>query len=773
MLIRWLTYSIISCFALGLIGILLIIFAALVTFSSLPSLETLTDYRPKIPLRVYSDEGLLIGEFGTERRSLVKIDSVPVYLKQAILAAEDDRFYEHSGVDTIGVLRAAYSNFTAGGVRQGASTITMQVARNFFLTREKTLTRKFSEALLAFKIEHYLSKDQILELYINQIYLGQRSYGFAAAAKAYFDKSLNEINVAEAAMLAGLPKAPSHFNPVVNPERAKTRQLYVLRRMHKLNLLSDNELKKLEKQPVPVNHKSRTFAMHAEYVAEMARQVVYDRYQTETYTSGIKVYTTIRKADQEAAYQALRKNVMNYDKRHGYRGPEGYINLPENGTNQEKALKQALLKIADSDDIYPAIVLTVNNDAAQVYRKDGKIIAITGEGLQLVKKFLTNQDDVRARNPLRPGAIVRIQENGKDNWEIVQFPEVEAALASIDPRDGAVLALIGGFDFHRNQFNHVTQAWRQPGSSFKPFIYSASLDKGFTPATIINDAPLSFDASQTGSELWEPRNFDGKYSGPIRMREALAKSKNLASIRILQAIGLQYAQDYITRFGFEAEQHPPYLPMALGSGVVTAMQMAAGYATFANGGYEITPYFIKRIEDKFGNVLETAQPPIAGKNANQIIDPRNAFLITSMMQDVINRGTATRAKQLGRNDIAGKTGTTSNFIDAWFCGFQKHLVAVAWIGYDDPKSLGKNETGGRAALPMWMDYMEKALKNVPLENQELPQGIITAKINPDTGLRESAGTITEHFFQEQLPPQAVTNFDDLDNTLDTFRDQLF
>lgn len=772
MLIRWLTYSFISCFALGLIGILLIIFAALVTFSSLPSLETLTDYRPKMPLQVYSDEGLLIGEFGAERRNLVKIDRVPIHLKQAILAAEDDRFYEHSGVDTIGVLRAAYSNFTAGGVRQGASTITMQVARNFFLTREKTLTRKFSEALLAFKIEHYLSKDQILELYINQIYLGQRSYGFSAAAKAYYDKSLNEIDIAEAAMLAGLPKAPSHFNPVVNPDRAKTRQLYVLRRMHKLNLLSDEELKKLEKQPVPVNRRSRTFAMHAEYVAEMARQVVYDRYQAETYTSGIKVYTTIRKKDQEAAYQALRKNVMNYDKRHGYRGPEGFIDLLKHGVNQEDVLEEALKKTTHLDGIYAAVVLTVNDDSVQVYRKGGRIIPITRDGLKLVQKFLTNQGKTEKKS-LRPGAVIRIRENGKDNWEIAQLPEVEAALVSIDPQDGAVRALIGGFDFHRNQFNHVTQAWRQPGSSFKPFVYSASLDKGFTPATIINDAPLSFDASQTGSKLWEPRNFDGKYSGPIRMREALAKSKNLASIRILQAIGLQYAQDYITRFGFEAEQHPPYLPMALGSGAVTSMQMAAGYAVFANGGYEITPYFIKRIEDKSGNVLETAQPAIARRNANQIIDPRNAFLITSMMQDVINRGTATQAKQLGRNDIAGKTGTTSNFIDAWFCGFQKHLVAVAWIGFDDPKSLGSNETGGRAALPMWMDYMEKALKNVPIENQETPQGIITATINPDTGLRESTGTMTEHFFQEQLPPQAEVNFGDPDNTLETLRDQLF
>jgi penicillin-binding protein 1A len=772
MLIRWLTYSFISCFALGLIGILLIVFAALVTFSSLPSLETLTDYRPKIPLRVYSDEGLLIGEFGTERRNLVKIDSVPTHLKQAILAAEDDRFYEHSGVDTIGVLRAAYSNFTAGSVQQGASTITMQVARNFFLTREKTLTRKFSEALLAFKIEHYLSKDQILELYINQIYLGQRSYGFAAAAKAYYGKPLNDINIAEAAMLAGLPKAPSHFNPVVNPKRAKTRQLYVLRRMHKLNHLSDEELKKLEKQPVPVNRKSRTFAMHAEYVAEMARQVVYDRYKAETYTSGIKVYTTIRKKDQEAAYQALRNNVMSYDKRRGYRGPEGFIDLLKHGVNQEEVLEDALEKMTNSDGIYAAVVLTINDNAVQIYRKGGEIISISQEGLKLVQKFLTKQNKIENKS-LRPGALVRIQKNQKDNWEIVQLPEVEAALVSINPQNGAVRALIGGFDFHRNQFNHVTQAWRQPGSSFKPFIYSASLDKGFTPATIINDAPLSFDASQTGSKLWEPRNFDGKYSGPIRMRVALAKSKNLASIRILQAIGLQYAQDYITRFGFEAERHPAYLPMALGSGSVTPMQMAAGYTVFANGGYHVTPYFIKRIEDKSGNILDTARPTVAGKDAHQIIDPRNAFLTTNMMQDVINRGTATRAKQLGRNDIAGKTGTTSNFIDAWFCGFQKQLVAVAWIGFDDPRSLGNNETGGRAALPMWIDYMGNALKNVPIENQEPPLGIITAKINPDTGLRETAGTITEHFFQEQLPPQTEINFNDLSNTSETFKDQLF
>ncbi|MDP1559516.1 MAG: penicillin-binding protein 1A [Nitrosomonas sp.] len=771
MLIRWLFYPIIAFSAFGLIGILLIGFTALVTYTSLPSLEALTDYRPKIPLRIYSAEGLLIGEFGEERRDVVKINKVPAHLKQAILAAEDDRFYEHGGVDYIGVLRAAYSNFSAGSVQQGASTITMQVARNFFLTREKTLTRKFSEALLAFKIEHYLTKDQILELYINQIYLGQRSYGFAAAAQAYFGKSLDEINIAEATMLAGLPKAPSHYNPVVNPERAKSRQIYVLRRMHKLNHITADELKELEKQAIKVNLKSQTFAMPANYVAEMVRQVVYQRYQEETYSKGFKVYTTIRQLDQDAAYNALRKTIMNYDKRHGYRGPEAFIDLLKNSANQEKTLENALDQVTNSDDIYAAIVLAVSTNAVQVYRKGGKIIQVTGDGLKLVQAFLTNKNN--KKDYLRPGALIRIQKNENSVWEIVQLPELEAALVSIDPRDGAIRALIGGFDFNRNQFNHVTQAWRQPGSSFKPFIYSASLEKGFTPATIINDAPLSFSATQTGSQLWEPRNFDGKYSGPIRMRTALTKSKNLASIRILQAIGPQYTQDYITRFGFDAKRHPPYLPMALGSGAVTPMQMASGYAVFANGGYQISPYFINRIEDDKGNILEQVQPAIAAKNAKLVIDPRNAFIMTSMMQDVIQQGTAISAKQLGRTDLAGKTGTTSNFIDAWFCGYQKNLVTIAWAGFDEPKSLGRNETGGRVALPIWISYMDKVLKKTPMEDYIPPNGITIARINPDTGLRQTDGKLVEYFLQEQLPPQAEISFDNASNVAEEVKDQLY
>ncbi|MEI2767096.1 MAG: penicillin-binding protein 1A [Nitrosomonas sp.] len=753
MFVRWLSYLFYTFLGLGLAGLLLAGFAALVIYSNLPSLETLTDYRPKIPLRIYSDEELLIGEFGVERRNVVAISKVPTHLKQAILAAEDDRFYEHGGIDYIGVLRAAYSNFSAGSVQQGASTITMQVARNFFLTRDKTFTRKLNEMLLAFKIEQNLSKDKILELYINQIYLGQRSYGFSAAAQTYFGKPLEEIDIAEAAVLAGLPKAPSTYNPISNPKRAKSRQLYVLGRLHKLKLISREELSTLEAQPIVVKKQSLVFATPADYVAEMVRQVIYDRFQEDAYSKGIRVYTTIRQQDQNAAYYALRKNLIEYDRRHGYRGPEGYIDLFKHGSNQEKTLDEALDDITENDMIYPAIVLSVKQNAVQAYRKGGEVIEIKGDGLKFAQKHLPTNKKEQGKKYLSPGALIRIQKDlNNDIWHIVQLPAVEAAIVSLDPNDGAVRALVGGFDFQKNKFNHVTQAWRQPGSSFKPFIYSAALEKGFTPATIINDGPLSFNANQTGSQLWEPKNFDGKYDGPVRMRTALVKSKNLVSIRILQAIGVHYAQDYISRFGFDADRHPAYLPMALGSGSVTPMQMAVGYSVFANGGYRIAPYFIKKIEDEKGNVLEQFQPVSTSNGAKRVIDPRNAFIMTNMMQDVINFGTAVKAKQLGRTDLAGKTGTTSNYIDAWFCGYQKNLVTISWMGYDEPKSLGSNETGGRVALPIWMDYMKSVMKDVPMVDYKAPSGITATKINSGTGFRDSSGNMTEYFFSEQLPP---------------------
>ena len=450
---------------------------------------------------------------------------------------------------------------------------------------------------------------------------------------------------------------------------------------------------------------------------------------------------------------------MDYDRRHGYRGPEAVIDLTKNGSDREETLEDALQEVPDSGDIHAAVALAADPKFVKAYRKGGEIIEITGDGLKFAQKFLTSKAGSNQQH-IRRGSLIRIWKNEKGAWQIVQLPQVEASLVSINSRDGAIRAIVGGFDFNRSQFNHVTQAWRQPGSSFKPFIYSASLEKGFTPATIINDAPLFFTAAETGSEDWEPRNFDGNFDGPLRMREGLAKSKNLVSIRILQAIGVQYAQDYVARFGFDPKQHPPYLPMALGAGSVTPMQMAVGYAAFANGGFRVSPYFIKRIEDEKGKILEQSQPTLAAEQAKQIIDPRNAFLMTSMMQDVIQRGTATKAKQLGRTDLAGKTGTTNNHVDAWFCGYQADLVAISWIGFDNPKPLGNNETGGHAALPMWMSYMGKALKGVPMAVYTPPPGITAAKINPETGLREAGGTMTEYFLQEQLPPEADNKADE-------------
>lgn len=751
MLFRWIYRLFLAILATGLLAALLVVFAALVTLPSLPSLETLTDYRPKIPLRIYSTDDLLIGEFGEERRDFIKIEDVPKSLKYAILAAEDDRFYQHYGVDYIGVLRAIYSNFKFGGVQQGASTITMQVARNFFLTKEKTLNRKFSETLLAFKIEHSLEKDKILELYINQIYLGQRSYGFSSAAQSYFGKKLGNISLAEAAMLAGLPKAPSRFNPVVNPERAKTRQQYVLKRMRELGYISAKQYTEAKKTAIQIHRQVKTYAIPADYIAEMVRQVIYDRYGDEAYTRGIKVYTTLKKADQVAAYRALRKGVIDYDARHGYRGPEAFLKLPKDLKDPE-ALQEILQNVSSSDDILAAVVLSATPAAVEAFCKNGETIRITGEGLKMARRFLGNDPKIGEKR-IRPGALIRVKKMEKIGWQIVQLPEVEAALIAMDPNDGAIRALVGGFDYHRNKFNHATQAWRQPGSSFKPFIYSAALEKGFTPATIINDAPLYLGPEQTGGKAWEPRNYDGKFSGPIRMRTALTHSKNLAAIRILQAIGPAYAQDYATRFGFDQKHHPAVLPMALGAGSATPMQMAIGYATFANGGYHIHPYFIDRIEDEKGKVIEQARFVTANQNAKQVIDPRNAFLMTSMMQDVIQRGTAARARVLGRNDIAGKTGTTSNAVDAWFCGYQKNLVAVTWMGFDEPKTMGNRETGGQAALPIWIDYMATALKSIPIAKITPPKGIVIAKIDPETGMRDMFGTLSEYFFQEQLPPE--------------------
>ncbi|MGZ8156647.1 MAG: penicillin-binding protein 1A [Burkholderiales bacterium] len=731
--------------------VILVAFAAVIVYPTLPSLEVLTDYQPKIPLRVYSAEGSLLGEFGEERRAFVSISTVPKPMLSAILAAEDERFYQHRGVDYIGVARAALSNFVSGGVRQGASTITMQVARNFFLSKERTLTRKFNEMLLAFKIEASLSKDEILQLYLNQIYLGQRAYGFAAAAQVYFGKPLDKLTLAEHAMLAGLPKAPSAYNPIANPKRAQLRQQYVLRRMRELNMIDDEQLAEADRQPIVVKRGTTEFGVRAEHFAEMVRQAVYERYKDETYSRGIRVYTTLSTRHQEAAYQAVRRGVQEYDRRHGYRGPEGYAELP--AKLNEEALEEALQDVADSDDLYAAVVTEASPRLVKAYRRGGESVQIGDEGLRFAARMLG--DKVSANQRIRRGAIIRIQKDEKGRWHIAQLPAVESALLSVDPRDGAIRALIGGFDFSRNQYNHVTQALRQPGSSFKPFIYSAALDKGFTAATVINDAPLTFTAAQTGSEPWEPKNYDGKFEGPMRLRTALVKSKNLVSVRILQAIGPQYAQDYIKRFGFDPKLHPPYLTMALGAGNVTPIQMAQAYSVFANGGYRVIPYFIERIEDNRGNVLAQAKPERAGESAERIIDPRNAFIMHSIMRDVVRMGTAARAMRLGRGDLAGKTGTTNDFIDAWFCGFNPSLVAIAWIGFDQPQTLGRGETGGSAALPIWMGYMGAVLKGVAEQPFTPPPGVIGVRVNPETGMKasEAEGGVVDYFFQEFGPPE--------------------
>jgi penicillin-binding protein 1A len=747
MWIRYVSLPLAILAGLALAAVLAAGLVVVLAYPQLPSLEALGS-QPKIPLRIYTADGVLIGEFGEERRAVVSIADVPRQLKNAVIAAEDERFYEHPGIDYLGVLRAAWANLVAGGRRQGASTITMQVARNFFLSSEKTLTRKLYEALLAFKIEHSFSKEQILELYVNQIYLGQRAYGFAAASQMYFGKALNQLSLAETAMLAGLPKAPSLYNPVANPQRAKQRQQYVLRRMTELGYIDATQYEDAVKTPLRARREVAEYSVHAEFAAEMVRQALVEHYPEDVYTRGFRVYTTLRKADQEAAYHALRQGVLEYDRRAGYRGPEGYVELPASPADED--LEDALDDHPDNDDLLAAVVLAYDGKQVQAGVRNGERIVITGPGLQFAARALDSKAAPQRR--IRKGAIIRVQRDGK-NWQIVQLPEVEAAFISLDPQDGAIRALVGGFDFSRNKFNHVTQAWRQPGSSFKPFIYSAALEKGFTAATVIADEPVVLEAEQTGSQRWEPKNYDGKFEGPMRLRTALAKSKNMVSIRILDAIGPKYAQDYVTRFGFEAERHPAYLTMALGAGSVTAWQMARAYSVFANGGYLIQPYFIHKIVDDRGNALALAEPRRASDEALRVLDPRNAFIMDNMMQDVTRYGTAARAARLGRADLAGKTGTTNEFVDAWFAGYQPGLVAVSWVGFDQPKTLGRNQTGGVVALPIWLGYMERVLAEYPEILRSVPEGIVAVPTGPLAG--ESTKMVPEYFYREAVPPPEV------------------
>ena len=694
-----------------------------VAFPNLPDISALSDYRPILPLRVFSSDGVLIGEFGEERRNLTRLKDIPKAMTDAVLAGEDARFYEHGGVDYKGMVRAGLANL--GNFRsQGASTITMQVARNVYLSSEKTYTRKIYEVLLTFKLEHLLTKDQILEIYMNQIFLGQRAYGFAAASEAYFDKPLQNITIAEAAMLAGLPKAPGTNNPIRNPKRARARQLYILDRMEENNFITRQQAKDARAEQLKLRSGADAMRSHAEYIAETVRQLVFAQYGNETYTRGLNVTTTVKSTDQDAAYRALRRGIMDFERRQIYRGPEKFVDLPATQQEIDDAVDAALEDNPDNGDVMSAVVLQADPKMVRAVRQNSEVLEITGEGLKAAQSGLAEKAAPNIR--IRRGAVIRVARTVKDTWEITQLPEVEGAFVAIDPNSGAIRAMVGGFDYEKNKFNHVTQAWRQPGSSFKPFIYSASLEKGFTPSTVINDAGLFFDAGVTGGQPWEPKNYDGKFDGPMTMRTGLAKSKNMVSIRILQAIGPQYARDWVTRFGFDEEKHLPYLTMALGAGSVTPLQMATAYSVFANGGHRVNPWLIAKVTEQTGKTLMESRP-LPLDESLRAIDPRNAFIMNSLLQEVTRSGTAARAQgTLKRSDLYGKTGTTNDAMDAWFAGFQPGLAAVTWIGYDTPRKMGSSaqETGGGLSLPVWIAFMEHALKGVPVVQYTAPEGVV-------------------------------------------------
>lgn len=752
----WIVRFFMKLFVLGLAGAvsvaLLFAVALSIAWPNLPDLTAMTDYRPRVPLRVYTADKVLIGEFGEERRNVLRFNEFPDVLKSAVLAAEDDGFYQHGGIDWAGVVRAGLANVAAMSKTQGASTITMQVARNFYLSSEKTYTRKFYELLLTYKIESSLTKDQILELYLNQIYLGRRAYGFAAAARTYFGKEVSELTAAEAAMLAGIPKAPSRFNPVTNLPRAQARQRYVLGRMHELGYLTNAEYQKALDEPIVLNAGKGTpaggYAVHGEYAAELARQLMFSLYGEEVYSRGLNIYTTIQSTDQEWAWRSLRDGVLQYTRRARYPGPIAQLELPggiEKKPEQfETWMDGVLEEYPDAAGFKTAVVLSANPKSVTVARSSDDIITIDDKKiLAVIGRSLNPKADDQMR--MRRGSIVTITQMEDGRWEILNFPEVEGALVAMTPQDGAIRAMVGGFDFFSGKFNRVTQAWRQPGSSFKPFIYAASIERGMTPTTLISDQPFMLTAEQTGSgEDWNPKNYGNEYDEALTMRQAIAKSRNMVSIRILQAITPQYVQDYITRFGFQPEKHPPFLPMALGAGSVTPLQMAAAFSVFANGGYRVTPFLIDYVTDAENNVLMRAKPTIAGDAAARVLDPRTVYVMNDMLRGVAQYGTAARAgREIGRRDLAGKTGTTNDSVDAWFAGYTPRLVGVAWLGFDQPKSLGSRETGGGAALPIWMGYMKKALEKFPEE----PPGPVPSGLIVDGEAM---------FFAEYPPDQAIS-----------------
>lgn len=762
----------------GVIGVSVGLVAFSVVYYRLPSIEALTEYRPKVPLRIYTADGDLIGEFGEERRDFVPIEEMPRHMRLAILAAEDNGFYEHSGIEFMGFVRAALANILTGRKGQGGSTITMQVARNFFLSSERSYTRKLYEVALSLKIEQNLSKDKIFEVYANQIFLGNRAYGFGSAAKTYFGKDLRNVSISEAAVLAGLPVAPSAYNPLVNMKRATMRRNYVLGRMLQLGYIDDITYESALAQPIEVQAASAqlkkttliTQDLHAGYAAELARMLLIPYFGDVIYNQGLNVYTTIRSEDQRVASSAVRKNLVEYDRRYGYRGVERYVDLSDPQT-RDANIRQGLSQVVSSTNLLPGVVTELTPKSMKVQIANNDVITLDAQGFEFAKRFIAQKGQtLKGRykdGELRVGAIVRITQDKKGRWSLGQIPVVESAFISGNFETGAIYSLVGGFDFKLNQFNHVTQASRQPGSSFKPFIYSAALDKGFTPTTVINDAPISIDPRLTGGKLWEPRNYDRRFDGPMTLATALKKSKNLVSVRIMQAIDPYYAQQYLTKFGFDAKDHPPLLTTALGAGSVTPWEMLTGYSVFANGGFLVHPYLIEKVTDSEGNVLMQAHPRVAGQDAPRTLDARNAFIMNSLLHGVATDGTGRRAgNALKRNDIGAKTGTTNDSVDAWFAGYAGNIAAVGWVGYDKPKPLGATETGGGLVLPIWVEYMQTALKGVPEYYRAQPSDVIN--IDGDLYYADQA-----HNSVQTLGLGESTTPEEVDPISGTIRDQIF
>ncbi len=785
---RFLKFLIWSCFAVFCALLLSISGAFLYLSPNLPSVDSLRSIQLQIPLRVYSADDKLIAEFGEMRRSPIRFDDIPQAFIHALLAAEDDNFANHYGVDITGLMRAATQLLKSGQIQTGGSTITMQVAKNYFLTSERSFSRKINEILLALQIERELSKNEILELYVNKIYLGNRAYGIEAAAQVYYGKPISELSVAQLAMIAGLPKAPSAFNPLVNPARSKERRDWILGRMYRLGSLDESSYRQALAEPETARYHGATPELDASYIAEMARAEMVGRFGSAAYTDGFRVYTTVSSERQIAANNALNSGLIEYDQRHGYRGPEANLaNAPRDTWLQELAKYRSL------SGLQPAAATQVETSGILVITRDGQEHTVSWDSMKWARPYLGINS--MGPRPQRPADVVKVGDVVRIRWQdeaavFSQVPQAQAALVSLDPEDGSIEALAGGFSFGQSNYNRAIQAKRQPGSSFKPFIYSAALDAGYTAASLVNDSPIVF-VEQGMDRIWRPKNDNNTFLGPIRMREALYKSRNLVSIRLLQTMGVDYTINYITRFGFNAQDLPRNLSLALGTATLTPMEIATGWTTFANGGYKIEPYLIQRIEDREGNLLFEANParvppretqtadvevhpvqsnpdiadgeqtPATPHFAEQVLDERTAYIITSMLQDVIKRGTGRRALAMGRDDIAGKTGTTNDSIDSWFSGYNADLVTTVWAGFDQPQSLGRNEYGGTVALPIWMNYMGAVLKDMPEHPPAEPDGLLKLRIDPVSGRAATPSTPDAYFevFKSEDSPPPMGEFD--------------